>query len=702
MSIDPYAPCPCGSGKQFKWCCQPFYGLVEKAIQQLQEGQKETALRTLDQLISQHPKVASVYGYKAQLLFSLEEFEKADETLQKAFEIDPNFALGHYLRGVVRQNEGEIIGALIQFRKAAELLDSNAHDLLASVNEAIADIELRLNHPVAARAAMEKARHHDSNNQELRTAFESIFGKDSRFPESAKKAYKFRSPTQDRAEAWKEPLHKANSGRLTDANKAFEQLTNKDPNDTAGWFNLGLVRAWLGDNLKAIEALEKSLDLEINEAISTDTSALIEVLRCGQGVGDQTDYLEHSVVFRLVDPNAVIGLLQDWERNGRLVGVRPDQQSGSLSALVLEDRVNLGMGIGNPVAPSAAYIFIVSDMLRLWHVNKELLERVATEMRLKLTGALMDAGSGSGPAQFGDVAVEAMSFPHQRTDVETIRTKMQEHAQQFFEEKWVNRSLRSLSGLSPIDAAQSPTYRKRLLGVIRFLEECFLGNAPRVQPEGEKQPLRLYEFDRLRRKLNLTTQSEPKGDQVDINVLSIPQLASLNRDSLTDEQLDQAFRAALRLDSQDLAGAFATTLTNRPANSTMPDRFVYFNHLIEQARQQNDTNAILHYLDLAEKTDQEGNEGKRLNDYTLRRAQTLAKRGEIDKAFETFETLIQRNPNEVKYYGTATESMLGLKQGPRALQFAEQGLAKARSQNNRDSEQYFLELIGAAKKQAGM
>ena len=44
-------------------------------------------------------------------------------------------------------------------------------------------------------------------------------------------------------------------------------------------------------------------------------------------------------------------------------------------------------------------------------------------------------------------------------------------------------------------------------------------------------------------------------------------------------------------------------------------------------------------------------------------------------------------------------AMLSAKQGPRALGFAEQGLARARQQNNRDSEQYFLELVSAAKRQ---
>ena len=55
----------------------------------------------------------------------------------------------------------------------------------------------------------------------------------------------------------------------------------------------------------------------------------------------------------------------------------------------------------------------------------------------------------------------------------------------------------------------------------------------------------------------------------------------------------------------------------------------------------------------------------------------------------------------------ATTIKLGHLQAPAnhqqqaALRFAEQGLAKAREQNDRDSEDYFKELVAAARKQSG-
>jgi hypothetical protein len=99
--------------------------------------------------------------------------------------------------------------------------------------------------------------------------------------------------------------------------------------------------------------------------------------------------------------------------------------------------------------------------------------------------------------------------------------------------------------------------------------------------------------------------------------------------------------------------------------------------------------------------DCEQNEGRRRNDYELRRGQVHVKRGEADAAADVFQRLIERVPDELKYRGSAAEAMLTLKQGERALRFAEDGLAAARQRGDRDSEQYLQELAGAAKRQLG-
>jgi hypothetical protein len=162
-----------------------------------------------------------------------------------------------------------------------------------------------------------------------------------------------------------------------------------------------------------------------------------------------------------------------------------------------------------------------------------------------------------------------------------------------------------------------------------------------------------------------------------------------------------ACAALQKLDARELAGHFARTIVGRPLQADRPDRFPWYTHLVQMALAEGNTQSALEYVDEGEKVDCEHNEGRRRNDYELRRAQVLAKSGDGDGARDVLERLIARAPNELRYCGTAAESMLSLKQAAAALRFAEQGLAQARQKNDRESEQYFLELVGAAKKQGG-
>jgi hypothetical protein len=173
----------------------------------------------------------------------------------------------------------------------------------------------------------------------------------------------------------------------------------------------------------------------------------------------------------------------------------------------------------------------------------------------------------------------------------------------------------------------------------------------------------------------------------------------LDISTLNDNELEAAYQSALKLAAQDLAGTFASSLVGRPPPADKPDRYPIFNQIVQQAINEGNTDEALDLVNQGEKLDCEHNNGRRRNDYELRRSQIHVKRGEIDHAAELFERLIERAPAELRYRGTAAEAMLSAKRSAKALQFAEGGLKKSREQNNRDSEQYFLELTAAARKQ---
>src|SRR5947209_6814023 len=172
MTIDLYGPCPCGSGKKFKWCCQPIHVQINKAFQQDNDGQHEAALRLMDEVTAEHAGNPEAWGRKAQLLYENDRAEEAEKALDKALELNPKYPFGLYLRGSFRRAEGELPGALLLFRRAAEYYDPEARDALGQLYALIADTELKLNRPVAARAAVQLAVRFDPANQSYRQAME--------------------------------------------------------------------------------------------------------------------------------------------------------------------------------------------------------------------------------------------------------------------------------------------------------------------------------------------------------------------------------------------------------------------------------------------------------------------------------------------------------------------------------------------------
>ena len=94
---NPYDNCPCGSGKKFKWCCTAYWDKIETGLAMLEQGQVENSLKMMEMLVKEHGNVPQTWGFYAHVLFRVDQVAKAEEMLEKAFAIDPNFAMGYLL-----------------------------------------------------------------------------------------------------------------------------------------------------------------------------------------------------------------------------------------------------------------------------------------------------------------------------------------------------------------------------------------------------------------------------------------------------------------------------------------------------------------------------------------------------------------------------------------------------------------------------
>jgi hypothetical protein len=417
-----------------------------------------------------------------------------------------------------------------------------------------------------------------------------------------------------------------------------------------------------------------------------------------------------------------------------------DQEQGYFSCLVVDELPSL-LDTGTTMAKVVANLSISGGVLRLWHPDPEGVRKIAQEVRDRVNLAVGEPVEGIGPAQFGDICQEGLAFPVRTANVQEAETKLKERVAGFFEDVWANRPLKALAGATPIDAVGSTLLRKRLLGVVKFLEDCLAGAAPRKGRAEASEPIQVYDFDRLRHKLGaevrpageppvITVPPEPEppasqgggpraeGGQSqpaqppsppsplppppsprrEFAAMSAADLAAVPPDELSCGQLEDAMRAALKLDARELAVRFAKVGAGKPFDPAKPDRYPFFACLVAGAQADGDLSAALTQAEAGAKYDAEHNAGKRANEFAVQRGKLLARKGDIDAAAAAFDDLLSR-AEDGKYFITATEAMLSAKQGAKAAAFAERGLAKARSTGNRDLEGACLELLEAAKRQ---
>jgi hypothetical protein len=95
MPVDPYAPCPCGSGKKLKFCCTDLVGDIEKIHRMIEGDQPRAALQHVEQTLAKHPKRASLLDLKATLEMSLDEMAAAGETVREFLKVDPSNPSAH-------------------------------------------------------------------------------------------------------------------------------------------------------------------------------------------------------------------------------------------------------------------------------------------------------------------------------------------------------------------------------------------------------------------------------------------------------------------------------------------------------------------------------------------------------------------------------------------------------------------------------
>lgn len=694
---EPYSSCPCGSGEKFKRCCEKIYPAIQRAYEQAELGQNEAALRILRDLTQKHPDNPEAWGQLARMLYANEKLDEAEESLEKAFAINPNYPYGLLLRGMFRYHEGEHVGALTLMRKAVAAYAPDARDFLVDAYSVIFDCEMSRGNYLAARFALGQSVRMRPDHDELQQTLEHLYGPQGEQPPCVRREYAFREPTRDvRPElrpAWDQVLHKEDAPKLSDLVAPLEQLTREEPTDPAGWFNLGLLQAWQGNPRPAKESFERSLELETDDDHATTTATLIQVLLMGEGFEEESEYANYAFDCQIRDPGPIQALLGEWLQTRQLILLSAGNQGREpITGLLLETGQGL-VTAGTPAAdalPVVGNFYIISQHIIITTFEEDVAKRYQDEVRRRLGLGVNEAGITRKRGSFSTVTARALLMPTSQS-AEITMGRLQEHMRKYFEEKWIHRPRRDLAGTTPLDAVGHPLLRKKLLGAIQFIEDC-------ADTSGRKLPV---DMDRVRRKLGLAAgpavEDQPL-ESLDIPSLGAADLAKLPTDNLSLAQLEQAWQTAMKLDAGELALHFVRSLVARPQEQSKPDRYPWYNYLVQRAVMDGNLDDALDQVNEGERLDCEINEGLRRNEYELRRGQVHTRRGEGEEASNVFGRLLERSPDNLKFHVQAVEAMLALKKHDVALRFAEKGVEEARKQQNRDAEGELLELAEAARR----
>src|SRR5262245_17828892 len=95
MAVDPYALCPCGSGKKLKFCCSDLAGEIEKIHRMVEGDQPRAALRHAEQTLAKNPGRGSLLEIKATLELALGELDAAKATTAEFVKADPKNPAAH-------------------------------------------------------------------------------------------------------------------------------------------------------------------------------------------------------------------------------------------------------------------------------------------------------------------------------------------------------------------------------------------------------------------------------------------------------------------------------------------------------------------------------------------------------------------------------------------------------------------------------
>lgn len=541
MALDPYALCPCGSGKKSKFCCLDIAGDMEKVGRLKANGQTAQALRAVEKVREKHPNSPWGITTQAALLNDSQRFGEARDVLVGLLKAEPAHPLGNALYAMTEFNLTGWPESQKIIHRAFKACAKHRPDAVYSLSNAVAQQLLDEDKIMSARQHLAVAMRYAPREvrQQVFMELMELDGDSSQFyPLRGSYSLHTHSVPESVREGFEKAMRVAAIGCFAEAAGAIQALITEGDWGADGvpvslHADLGMLHAWDGNTGAATQALRDAAASSDDIDQSAEWLALAALMEIQDG-DDSAPLMARQ--YRTSELSKFVSALGDSPRAIKAETV--DEQSAALFLVLDRDKpesydVDTALDDVAKIIARVSIVDIVSDegeprpQITVFGVDNGELADAAALVENAAPGLLTEVEKSTEERTLGRVSVEIEAirwepyFPPNTSGL-VRRTLSAKRWEKVFDEIWPTTSARALGGKTPADGGHDEAAMRAALIVLDAICDTHRVHAP---------------LEELRSRYDI---SEPTplevSDDLPINTMTIVQLMRVPMAALSDEQ----------------------------------------------------------------------------------------------------------------------------------------------------------------------
>jgi len=544
--IDAYSPCPGGTGKKIKFCCNDLLGDLQKIDRLLQGEQSVAALRHIDAVLEKHPDRACLLAIRGLVLRGTGQREAAQENAKLFVEKHPENQAALAEAAILASGEAGTREAMDYLQRAIEAGNGQLQARLYEAFGATARVAMLEGYLTAARALYNFQAILNPEAPEPPSMLLRLFGS-QQAPLLLRDESRWLPFPPDAA--WlprlNETLNAESVGKWRQAAEELASLAAELDTEPVPWQQLARLRGQVADVDGQIEALRRfaALDVPWDDAVEAEAIAMllgedalgdrVEISNINWEV-DDAGRLEEALAFdrRCIKvPFNPAELADDENPPPRsvywLLSCREPAKDEQLTIENMPRMLGQLMLFGRQTDRAARL-----EMLGVSHSERESAEQLLRE----IGGEALN-----GEPQHEVVAhisasqelLQAQWWPPEGADRAQLNRVVEEYQKDALLNRWPQLKLGVLDGRCPREAVEDESLRRRVAAAVLVLQAI------------TERPAVGFDFAALAAELNLPAAEPIDPTEQPFDELPMVRYERVMVERLDDEELKHGLRKSM-------------------------------------------------------------------------------------------------------------------------------------------------------------